>query len=384
MGQETSAPARPRIALLGPVLPFRGGIAQHTTDLASALRAEADLTLLSFSRQYPKLLFPGESDRDPALAGHEEPGAEYVVDSIGPLTWRRAVRRIVDSGVETLVIPWWTFFLAPCFRSIARGVRHAGVPVVFMCHNVADHEAAWWKRAAARSVLRLGSGWVTHTRQDAEELAALVPGAKARVTPHPTYDRFPPPKGTLPRRAGLELLFFGFVRPYKGLDILIEAMGLLAGEDVMLTVAGEAWEGMDPTVARVAELEVGDRIEFVTRYLADAEVAEYFARCDVAVYPYRSATGSGALAVAYHYRRPVIVTSVGGLPDVVEDGATGRIVPPEDPAALAAAIRGFAADRGEPMRPAVERLAATMTWESLADTVLEACAEAASGARPVR
>lgn len=376
MAVPESPHGRPRIALIGPVLPFRGGIAQHTTELARALAERSELVLLSFSRLYPAAIFPGGSDRDPALVGHAEPGARYVLDTLGPRTWTRAAHEVVAAAADALVLPWWTFYFAPCFLSIARRVRVAGIPVVFVCHNVTDHEAAWWKRAAARAVLGCGAAWVVHTSGEARELASLLPGAEAVVSPHPTHDRFPPAAGVLARRAGLELLFFGFVRPYKGLDVLIEAMGMLRGEDVRLTVAGEAWKGMDATLERVRELGVEDLVEFDTRYLPDEEVAELFERADVVVLPYRSATGSGVVPVAYNYRRPVVVTAVGGLPEVVEDGRTGRIVPPEDPVALGAAIRTFLGDRGVPMRDAVAELAGTMTWGRLADAVLGACADA--------
>ncbi len=360
-----------RVAVLGPVTPFRGGIAQHTTALVAALREHCEVELLSFSRLYPRLLFPGDSDRDPALEGQVVEGARYVVDSIRPASWRRAADHLVDSGAAALVMPWWTFFLAPCIGSIARRVARRGVPVVFLCHNVVDHEAAWWKRWLAARVLRLGSGWVVQLREEAAELQRLVPGSQPRFHQHPTYSGFLRPRGTLARRAQLELLFFGFIRPYKGLDVLIEAMGLLAGEDLVLTVAGEAWDDISPVRERAGELGVAERIEFLTRYLPEDEVAELFDRADVAVFPYRSATGSGAVALAQGYGRPVIVTRVGGLPEVVEDGVTGRVVPPEDPAALAGAVRSFMADRGGPMRPAVERFAKSLTWDSLARAVLD-------------
>jgi glycosyltransferase involved in cell wall biosynthesis len=367
---------RRKISVIGPVLPFRGGIAQHTTMLARALSEICDLQVLSFSRQYPAWLFPGVSDRDPGFEGHVEPGVEYVIDSIDPLTWRAAVRRVLAHGADVAVIPWWTVYWAPCFGSIAKRLRRAGVRVVFLCHNVAEHESAGWKRWLTRRVLRHGTSFVVHTREDQANLAALLPGATALVRPIPVAEQFPEPHGTLPRRAALELLFYGFVRPYKGLDVLLDAMPFLSAEDLRLTVVGEFWKGLDETRALLRERGLEERVELVPRYVTEQETAEFFARADLVVLPYRSATGSAVVPLAYRYDRPVIATSVGGLPDVVEQGRTGVLVPPGDPEALAAAIRGFVTDRGEPMRAAVHAKRATMTWESFAAAVLREAVEA--------
>jgi glycosyltransferase involved in cell wall biosynthesis len=364
------AAERPKVVVIGPVLPFRGGIAQHTTMLARALAERAEVRVLSFSRQYPGWLFPGASDRDPGFLGHVEPGTEYVIDSLDPRTWRRAARLALEAGPSLVVMPWWTAFWAPCFASIARRVRAAGVPVVFLCHNVIEHDASPLSVRLTRRVLRHGSSFVAHTTEDEANLLRLVPEARVKVRPHPVYEQFPEPEDKLPRRAALELLFFGFVRPYKGLDILLDAMELLRDEEVHLTVAGEFWKGLDETRHRLRASGMESRVELVPRYLTESETAEYFARADVVVLPYRGATGSGVVAIAYHYGKPVIVTSVGGLPDVVRQGETGVVVPPSSPGALAEAIRGFTAERAAGMRDAIAELRGTMTWEALADAVL--------------
>ena len=366
-------PERPTVALIGPVLPFRGGIAQHTTMLHRALSQVADVRTFSFTRQYPKLLFPGESDRDPAFAGHVEPGVRYVIDSLNPLTWRAVVREIVSTGPAVVVIPWWTAFWAPCFSFIARRLRRAGIAVVFFCHNVVEHEEAAWKRAVTRRVLASGSAFAVHTRVDERNLREMFPHARVAVHPHPVYENFPCPTGALQREHDVELLFFGFVRPYKGLDVLVEALALVRNDlDWRLTVAGEFWQGSADVRARVASLGLDDRVEIVEGYLSDAEVAEYFGRAHALALPYRSATGSGVVAVAYNYGKPVIVTRVGGLPDVVVEGETGWIVEPDDPEALARAIEGLAQADIDAMARAVDRyVARNMTWSGLAHSVLD-------------
>ena len=342
--------------------------------LLRAFQGKADVLAISFTRQYPKFLFPGESDRDPAFVGHVEPNTDYAIDSVNPVTWRAAVRRMVAWRPDVVVLPWWQVYWAPCFSYIVRRLRRAGIPVVFLCHNVTEHEAAAWKRALTRRVLSQASGFVVQTNLDAEDLAELIPDARPVLHLHPAYDQFPEACGVLPREHGLELLFFGFVRPYKGLDLLIEALALLPADlDVRLTVAGEFWHGPEETMRRIEEIGIADKVEIVGRYLTEAEVAEYFARADALVLPYRSATGSGVVAIAHHYEKPVIVTRVGGLPDVVEDGVTGFVVEPESPKSLATAIVNLAGSDLGCMIEAVRVFKAReLTWEGLADAVLAA------------
>jgi len=363
-----------RIALIGPVLPFRGGIAQHATALRRSLAEVTEVRTFSFSRQYPGWLFPGESDRDPAFEGHVEPDTEYSIDSVNPLAWRRVVRRIVEWRPDAVVIPWWTVYFAPSSFYFAGRFRRAGIPVVFLCHNVVEHETAGWRRALTARVLGRGSAYVVHTGIDKENLQRLVPGARIVQQAHPVYEHFPEPTGASKPEHDIELLFFGFVRPYKGLDVLLDAVALVdPALDVRLTVAGESWQGREPIEKQVADLGIEDRVHLDLHYLTDEQIAEYFGRAHAAVLPYRSATGSGVIAVAYNYDTPVIVTSVGGLPDVVVDGRRGFLVPPEDPAALARAIERLASADIAAMRRHVHAYKAEeLTWDRLAHAVLEA------------
>jgi glycosyltransferase involved in cell wall biosynthesis len=368
-GPRAEDPAS-RIGLIGPVQPFRGGIAQYTTQLHRALTRQADLLTLSFRRMYPAWLFPGQGERDPDYAGHREPGVEYLIDPYDLRTWLRAAERLRAHGATQVVIPWWTAYWSPCFSVIARRLRRFGIRVTFLCHNVQDHEDTWLNALAAHLALRAGNDYLVHCERQRGRLLGLYDCAPVQVHPHPVYDQFPAARGVLPRRAGLELLFYGFVRPYKGVDVLLQAVAALPERDLFLTIAGEVWGGSLDLAAAVQAAGLAERVELRPRYHTEQESAELFARADAVVLPYRDASASGVVALAYHYDRPVIVTRVGGLPDVVEAGASGFIVPPDDPAALAQAIcaaRGFVPDP-----EALARLKGRMSWPSLAAALIAA------------
>lgn len=340
--------------------------------LCQALREQADIMVVSFKRQYPRWLFPGESDIDPSAPQLVEPKAHYLIDSLNPLTWRDAVDKIVAFKPDFIVIPWWTVFWFCCFYFIASAARRHGLPVRFLCHNVTDHETARWKTFLTRILLRKGDSFVVHSQTDKAALVNLVSGARVSVCPHPIYEQFPEPTETLPRRRGLELLFFGLVRPYKGLDVLIEVMGGLKDEDVFLTVAGEFWTDKDETLAHIDRLGLGEHIEVIGRYVSETEAANLIARADFVVLPYRSATASGVVPLAYRYDTPVIASRVGGLPEIVIDQESGVLVDPGSVDSLLDAIKPLSRERAQAMSQGITELKKSMTWERLATAIVGA------------
>lgn len=360
-----------RAVLVGPLPPFRGGIAQHTTMLFHALRTQTDLRAISFARQYPAWLFPGESDTEPGQFRIADPNCEYIVDPLNPVTWRKALKRIREHQADLVIIPWWTVFWAPCFWYLARGCHAHGLEVRFFCHNLVDHESAGWKTFLTRRVLNQGQSYVVQASSEADRLRDLIPGARVLVHPHPLYDQFPEPTRQLRRRANKELLFYGFVRPYKGLDVLIEALARVRDKDIYLTVVGEFWSGLAEIRSLITKHSLDAVVEIIPRYVTEEETAAYFARADALVLPYRSATGSGVLAIAYRYEKPVIATTTGAFPDVVRDGETGYLVPPGSPGDLAAAIDRLTRERAGAMAPAIRAMADGMSWDSLARCVLD-------------
>ncbi|CRI64473.1 putative glycosyl transferase [Thiocapsa sp. KS1] len=362
-----------RVVLVGPILPFRGGIAQHTTMLHRALRPRVDLLTLSYTRQYPAALFPGASDRDPGYLGHVEPGVDYVLDSLNPASWWQSARRIAAHDPDLIIIPWWTVYWAVCYRSLIAMLGSHKHSLLLLCHNVFDHEESLLKTMLARSVLRRSGRFLVHTHAEADRLKAAMPKADVVVKAHPIYDHFPASTEVLPRRARTELLFFGFVRPYKGLDLLLDALKLLSCEDLFLSIVGEFWQGLDETRRQVARLGLQHRVEIVANYVTEEQASNFFQRADCVVLPYRSATGTGVIPLAYHYNKPVIVTRVGGLPNLVSEGKTGLVVEPDSPVALADAIRHCHELGVKPEDFTAQKMA--MSWGAYAQALIDGRAE---------
>ena len=371
-----------RICLVGPADPYRGGISQFSAMLAREMRASHEVLLVNFSRLYPGFLFPGKTqfnESAPALAAE----SRRLIDSIDPLSWRRAADAICDFEPDVVVFQWWQPFFAPAYRTMCGRIHaRSRARVVFLCHNVLPHESSPLDRGLTRLAFAGADGFVVQSREDGRILAGFSPGAKIEFNPMPVFDLFSSaraaPDADEARRAldlsGRVLLFFGLVRAYKGLRTLLEAFALLRDDfDATLLVVGEFYEDRAPYDALIRDLKIGDRVRVIDRYVPDEEVGAYFRAADVVVLPYVTATQSAIVQTAFSFERPVIVTAVGGLPDVVKDGVTGFVVPPQSPHALAGAIRRFyREDAGERMSGAIREHAGEFAWSRCAAAILDA------------
>ena len=338
-----------RWAVVGPTYPFRGGIAHFTTLLVQHLRQRHPVAFYSFRRQYPSWLFPGRSDRDPSQTPLTTE-VEYVLDPLNPITWFQTFRRIRRFQPDCLVLNWWVPFWAPAWWTLSTLSRRAGIRVLYICHNVLPHEATLGSRWLAKQVLSRGDDWVTLSREQARTLEKLLPGRKVVYTPHPTYA--PLKRQTLEpatARAALGLvpqtpvlLFFGLVRPYKGLSVLLEAMpAVRRATGAVLLVAGEFWEPRQRYEQQITALGLQDAVRLVDQYIPDEQLPLYFGAADVVVLPYLRATQSGVAQLAHGFGRPVIASRVGDLEERFVEGETGLLVPPGDVQALAKAIGRF-------------------------------------------
>ncbi len=324
-----------RTLVVGPVPPYRAGIAYCTMRLAQELGAE----VISFKRQFPRSLYPGSSDLDRTLPRFE--GARFLLDIVNPLTWLRTALLLRREKPHAVVLVWWVWVWAIPYLTLL-ALLPKKTRVVLQCHNIGDKEPAAWKRGLTNLVLRRGDVLVVHARSEEEDAR--------RRTSRPVVTTFLPVHelgGAIPTRdearkeLGLDgnvALFFGHVRPFKGLDIALRAWRLLQTE-VTLVVAGEAWWKGE---AEYRELAKGlDNVLLDFRFIPDSEIATYFAAADVVLAPYRIEAQSGVALTAFHFARPVIATNVGGLPEIIEEGRNGMLVQPEDPRALAKAVDAF-------------------------------------------
>lgn len=374
-----------KFCVIGPTYPYRGGIAHYTTLLVRHLREEHEVLFISFKRQYPEWLFPGKSDRDPSQRPLTTE-AEYLLDPINPFTWRHTLKHIKAGQPEVVIIPWWHWYFAPAWTILSRQIKRlpSKPKLVFICHNVAPHEQGRISKLALPIVLKLalgkGDGFIVHAQSDGRLLHTYLPKAKYVVTPIPTYadlgiedtSEIELPM-TLPDDRPI-LLFCGIVRPYKGLDVLLDALAICVKERPLhLLVAGEFWGGSEPEYRQqIKELGIEEHVTILNEYLPDELLAACIDRSDVVVLPYKSATQSAIIQTAFGRGKPVITTNVGGLGEVVENGRTGLVVPPEDPISLAKAIVNYfdLAPHMTLKKNILEKQKTSFSWGKLEELIL--------------
>jgi glycosyltransferase involved in cell wall biosynthesis len=349
-----------RIAFVGPVPPFRGGISQHSALLVGALRRTGhDVEVHSWAAQYPRRLYPG----NPYAPGAQPfPDAQFALRWWDPLSWAR-VGRSARRG-DALVFQWVTPFQAPAYRTLL--AASGALPAVAIVHNPIPHEERPLDERLTRFVLRRASGALTAPGPSAGDLRRLVPGLPVAEMPLPPLVELEP--RPLPPGPPWRLLFFGFVRPYKGLELALDALAVLArrGVPVELTVAGLFWGPVDPWRERIAGAGIEDRVTLRPGYVPDDHVGELFAFHHAVVVPYRSAPQSAIVPLAYAAGRPVVATDVGGLAEQVVDGVSGALASGEDAETFADAVERVLDDLAPMARSAS---AHAPTWEAVVDAL---------------
>jgi glycosyltransferase involved in cell wall biosynthesis len=337
------------IILLGTAYPLRGGIAHYNALLYAHLTARGHhVNMVTFKRQYPGFLFPGKTQEETG-----EPGvamqSEVLIDSVNPLNWIRVGLLLRKRKADLIIFKYWLPFFGPCFGTICRvAKRGLKTQVLAVCDNVIPHEHRPGDILFTTYAFGCVDSYIVQSDSVEKDLITMIDSPKYRKVPHPVYEIFGQKIAKSDARKRLKLtdekiiLFFGFVRKYKGLHVLIDAMkDLLKTHTVRLLVVGEFYDDLEAYLWHMTDAQVRDSITVVSDYVPNEKVGEYFSAADVVVLPYLSATQSGIAQIAYNFDAPVIATDVGGLAEVVIDGRSGLIVPPDDPAALANAIRKF-------------------------------------------
>ncbi|MFL6054111.1 MAG: glycosyltransferase family 4 protein [Actinoallomurus sp.] len=373
-----------KIAIIGPAFPYKGGGAHHTTELAHRLAAAGhEVTLESWKAQYPSFLYPGEQTIA-TPEGEPFPGTRRALAWYRPDGWVRTGRRLRTQDLVILAVLSPVQVPAYLGMLFGLGSRDGRVPrVIALCHNVLPHERKPYDVPLMRRLLKGVDGALVHSAQQAQLARDLAPGTgvgTAVLPAHlPTPGRRPGTRAGAPDGPWNRLLFFGMVRPYKGLDVLLHALARV--DDVALTVAGEFWGGADDTRALISSLGLEERVELRPGYVPAAEVPELFARADALVLPYRTATASQNVFMAYEHGIPVIATRAGTLADHVREGVDGVLSEPDDVDSLTDALRRFYAP-GEParLRAGVRPVDSEPHWTAYLEQLLTAGPLVRSGA----
>jgi glycosyltransferase involved in cell wall biosynthesis len=371
------------IIIVGPAYPLRGGIAHHTNLLSRALARHHSVQVITFKRQYPSLLFPGTTQKE---VGGElvRVDTEAQLDSINPFTWISVAREIRRKHPDLVIFPYSLPFFAPCYATIAGLIRRGrATRTLFLCHNILPHERHLGDEFFAHRTFAFADLYIVQSNEVRRELLALLPNAKYALVHHPVYDMFgkPIPKDYARRQLGIQashvILYFGYIRKYKGLGTLLKATHrvITSGEkDLLLLVVGEFYEDESLYHTQAEGLGISREVQFIPRYVPQCEVATYFSAADVVVLPYLSASQSGIVQIAYNFNKPVIATNVGGLAEVVLDGTTGFIVPPNDPEALANAIQRFYSEQKEDeFTSNVQREKQKYSWDTMVTAIESLC-----------
>lgn len=350
-----------KFVIVGPAWPFRGGIAAFSERLAHQLIEEGhDVKLYTFTLQYPSLLFPGKTQfsTDPAPEGLV---IRRRFSSINPFSWLKARREIRREQPDVVIFAYWMSFMAPCFGTIAARLGK-NVKRIGLIHNLIPHEPNLLDKLFPPYFVRRMDGFIALSQSVADDVKKILKYSEQTVhpksiavTPHPLYDHYGQllPKADARRALGLDeqapyVLFFGLIRAYKGLDLLLEALAdaRLAEAGVRLVVAGEFYDDEQPYRDKIQELGLAERVVLHNRFIPDAQVNLYFSAADIVCQPYKSATQSGVTQIAYHFCKPMLVTNVGGLAEIVPHGVVGYVVPPL-PASIADALLDFYANNRE-------------------------------------
>jgi glycosyltransferase involved in cell wall biosynthesis len=365
------------ITIISTAYPLRGGIAHYTALLAQALGKRHKVSIVTFKRQYPSFLFPGKTQEEQDESRHPDP-APQLVDSINPWNWLTVGRTLRAQNPDLIIFKYWLPFFAPCFGTILRVAKHGtNCKGLVICDNVFPHEHRPFDKSFTRYLFSATDYFVVQSHAVEKELKLFKPDAQLRYSPHPVYDNFGVPMAKQEARQLLNLtssrvlLFFGYVRRYKGLHILLEAIAeVVKTLDVHLLVVGEFYDDEGQYRKQIEELGIIRQVSVYSNYVPNAKVAQFFSAADAVVLPYSSATQSGIAQIAYNFDTPLIVSNVGGLAEVVEDGVTGMIVPPDDPHALAKTITAFYhGARQQEFSENVKRVKHQFTWDNLVHAI---------------
>lgn len=371
------------VVIIGPAHPLRGGLASYDERLAKEFMSQGyETAIYTFSLQYPGFLFPGTTQysTEPAPEGLN---IKVCINSVNPVNWWQVGNELKKLQPGIIVVRYWLPFMGPCLGTILRRVKkNRHTRVVCIADNIIPHEKRFGDKPFTRYFVKPVDAFITMSEKVLADLPLFSQGKPAKFVPHPLYDNFGEKisKEAARKHLGVSgeqnvLLFFGFIRKYKGLDILLDAMKILKdtglpATNYKLLIAGEFYEDRKQYDDQVAVLGIQDQLILKTDFIADSEVKYYLCAADVVVQPYRNATQSGVTPLAYHFEVPMIVTNVGGLPSLVPDGKVGLVAEP-DAADVAAKIIQFFQRGPAPFLPYLVEEKKKYSWAKMTEAIVE-------------
>ena len=369
------------IIIVGTAHPYRGGLAAFNERLALQFQKEGhDVEMYTFTLQYPSFLFPGKTQftNDPAPAGLT---ISRKINSCNPFNWIKVGNQIRKKKPDMVVFAYWMSFMAPCFGTIAKQIRkNHKTRCIGLIHNMIPHEPNVLDKYLPPYFVKQMDGFTTLSHAVIKDIDQFDKHNKPKSwAPHPIYDHYGVLIDKIEARKQLGLsadgkyvLFFGFIRDYKGLDLLIDAFGDLRLQDmgVRLLVAGEFYGDPQPYLNRIRSLDISDIVILHNDYIPDNKVNLYFRACDIVAQPYKTATQSGVTQVAFHFECPMLVTNVGGLPEIVPDGKIGYVVNPDAQDIADALVRYYKENKEEEFTAGVREEKLKYGWDRMTAAVL--------------
>ncbi len=370
-----------KVIIIGSAYPLRGGgITTFNERLAKAFAdANHEVAIYSFSLQYPSIFFPGKTQYSEDTPP-ENLDIRVKINSINPFNWYKVGKEIRKLQPDLVVVRYWIPFMAPCLGTICRKIRkNKKTRIVAITDNIIPHEKFPFAKLLTRYFVKSCDAFVTMSKAVLNDLNRFDQKKPRTYHPHPLYDNYGDPveKQTAKRHLNLKetsryILFFGLIRPYKGLDLLLKAF---ADESVKklglkLIVAGEFYVDQKPYLDIIEQNNLHDSVLLHTHFIPNSQVADYFCAADLVVQPYKDATQSGVTQIAYHFNKPMVVTNVGGLPELVPDGKVGFVVNPDIHEISNAILRFYTENREQEFSENMNQEKQKFSWESLLETLL--------------
>ncbi len=365
--------------IVGSAYPLRGGLANYNERLARAyIQAGYNVKIFTFSLQYPGFLFPGKTQYSDEPAP-KDLDIEVCLNSVNPLSWRKLGLKIKQLAPDLLIIKFWIPFMGPSLGTVARiAKRNKKTKVVSIIDNIIPHEKRVGDHLLASYFVKAMDGFICMSEAVLNDLKSFYTAKPKLFSPHPIYDNFGEPleKQLAKRKLGLDndtpyILFFGFIRDYKGLDVLLKAMAntKLKDSNIKLIVAGEFYCDKQPYLDSIKENKIEDKLVLATDFIPDSKVGLYFSACDMVVQPYKTATQSGVTQIAYHFEKPMVVTKVGGLAEIVPHMKTGYVVDVDSTAVAEAILDFYDQDREAVFKSNCIQEKKKYSWEKLLENI---------------